>query len=994
MDLNWSKQIHTLNKYIADWKWKSITNKVDPAQLRASYVEFLLPRLEIGLLHANITEKMCNAWTSSIIYTFSKRGGIPNGHSLNRMAFCLLAGIPDLWLHLNTIRATDLLCFLNSKNSAAGLSTVARFCALTGTADLPSAVKALEDRTRFSRTNTYRISSTLRYLKQLDVKVVSPSTQPSLNTARVTQEIKSVLSDLKCKAIIYTDGSTSTRGKPFNSGCGIFITNEQNQPLWSGGFTVRADGNNFIAELAAAAVVLNACPAGTDLLLRTDSMATIGALSKGIVSERKRIRAPGRAWLNFCRAEIAQKRISIEHVFSHTDQQTPEQKGNDAADALANKYRLEGESVGPVPYIVSTEEPLILQFQGSNVQGDPRKFLKQLEKERMADIWRTKGKDKQAAWFIKHPTQVLKQAKLVWKWSVESGTGRAWLFFIFGVCQWLPTNYRINYHTDDRFKKCSLCLSGAEETMDHLLCCPALVEEQVYLKQIAKSSFSYWNIPYSTLPFISRGHGLRRIWTSAARENLALEDISSSRLDILTNAFWKANQSKPFIPTRSFLESLSEVLDNRVLSPFSNLLPRQDLLSVLIQEFSLQTHGLTDSLHSSPLFGDWNSLSPTDLPFGAKLWSEPKNLFGSNAFFFHGPNDKISTHGLLTVLAESLATSLPTRFVCLVPRQELLPSHFLELAVLHAGLPLFGFPGDERCLSNCSMSLILAANKESLQVDPINWERFVNRLHEWGSSDLISIPELTDTLFRERVSLLHSPRPLSKHPESVVLNSTPLINFYDAFAPTERSQNVGSIPPRAAELIAQMNRHPRFLSLLGILPNQFRTLLKESNHENREEAILDLSRTLFFAGFRIWNRRQKLASRFWKDIAPENRNVIGLNSNKGKKKNKDNTAHQMTKCKNPFHFLRRYRNLSNKRETRCPCSKAPKETKDMPNHRITRFLCMTTMPIKSPSESTFIQSRTDKIRAQHDRGKKRKGSKLQRLEQSKKKSVDNKSQIT
>ena len=59
--------------------------------------------------------------------------------------------------------------------------------------------------------------------------------------------------------------------------------------------------------------------------------------------------------------------------------------------------------------------------------------------------------------------------------------------------------------------------------MDHLLCCPALVEEHVYLKQIAKSSFSL--IPYSTLPFISRGHGLRRIWTSAARENLALEDI-------------------------------------------------------------------------------------------------------------------------------------------------------------------------------------------------------------------------------------------------------------------------------------------------------------------------------------------------------------------------------------------------------------------------------------------------------------------------------------
>src|SRR5256885_16644460 len=77
----------------------------------------------------------------------------------------------------------------------------------------------------------------------------------------------------------------------------------------------------------------------------------------------------------------------------------------------------------------------------------------------------------------------------------------------------------------------------------------------------------------------------------------------------------------------------------------------------------------------------------------------------------------------------------------------------------------------------------------------------------------------------------YPPRPLSKHPQAIILNSTSLINFYDAFAPTERSQNIGSIPPRAAELIVQMNRHPRFLSLLGILPNQFRTLLKESNHE-------------------------------------------------------------------------------------------------------------------------------------------------------------------
>ena len=50
-------------------------------------------------------------------------------------------------------------------------------------------------------------------------------------------------------------------------------------------------------------------------------------------------------------------------------------------------------------------------------------------------------------------------------------------------------------------------------------------------------------------------HGLRSRWKSAARESLALEDVSSSRLDILTNAFWKANQTKPFISTRKPIES-------------------------------------------------------------------------------------------------------------------------------------------------------------------------------------------------------------------------------------------------------------------------------------------------------------------------------------------------------------------------------------------------------------------------------------------------------
>ena len=56
--------------------------------------------------------------------------------------------------------------------------------------------------------------------------------------------------------------------------------------------SVRSDGNNFIAEIAAASIVIKSTPLRTPLTLYIDSMATIGALSKTVVSERKRIRAP------------------------------------------------------------------------------------------------------------------------------------------------------------------------------------------------------------------------------------------------------------------------------------------------------------------------------------------------------------------------------------------------------------------------------------------------------------------------------------------------------------------------------------------------------------------------------------------------------------------------------------------------------------------------------------------------------------------------------
>ena len=159
---------------------------------------------------------------------------------------------------------------------------------------------------------------------------------------------------------------------------------------------------------------------------------------------------------------------------------------------------------------------------------------------------------------------------------------------------------------------------------------------------------------------------------------------------------------------------------------------------------------------------------------------------GCNAFFFHAPNSNINIQRLLEILSESMDSRLPSRFVLVVPKQEILPNHFLEIATFAPSCPLFSYDySSARSPTPCAMSLILAANKESIAIDPINWELFIEKIQTWAQNwtqGLLIISHLTDTLFRERTQLQHSPRALSNQPLNVNLRSTSSFHFYDAFA--------------------------------------------------------------------------------------------------------------------------------------------------------------------------------------------------------------------
>jgi len=181
-----------------------------------------------------------------------------------------------------------------------------------------------------------------------------------------------------------------------------------------------------------------------------------------------------------------------------------------------------------------------------------------------------------------------------------------------------------------------------------------------------------------------------------------------------------------------------------------------------------------------------------------------------------------------------------------------------------------------------------------------------------------------------------------------------------------------------------MNRHPTFLGVLGILPNQFRTLLKETGHDLREDFLLDLSQTLFFAGFRVWKKRQQLASRYW--------NEVGQRQKKGtvkqKKRKRINNEEKMSESKmsEPLSLISVVIITSRNNDLLSACRNVVDTKRIFINQPITEFtrkvpkkIVLNTDPRteslkKKPdlrSQVKLFITRTDAIRHEKDRSKKR-----------------------
>jgi hypothetical protein len=159
-----------------------------------------------------------------------------------------------------------------------------------------------------------------------------------------------------------------------------------------------------------------------------------------------------------------------------------------------------------------------------------------------------------------------------------------------------------------------------------------------------------------------------------------------------------------------------------------------------------------------------------------------------------------------------------------------------------SALPSDRFPGE--------VSLFLGINKESLARDPICWKRLTASIRDWASTNCpensLVIPDCVNDLFAERMSSECKPRARQVARQ---FKRTSLFRFFNA---TE-GDFCHPVGKEFEGVFSKINKWPRQLGFLGLLPSQFRSLIKTKTGDPM--AAQHISKTIFWAGYRVWKSR-------------------------------------------------------------------------------------------------------------------------------------------
>ena len=125
--------------------------------------------------------------------------------------------------------------------------------------------------------------------------------------------------------------------------------------------------------------------------------------------------------------------------------------------------------------------------------------------------------------------------------------------------------------------------------------------------------------------------------------------------------------------------------------------------------------------------------------------------------FINGENET-DQQMLLKRIKLFVDSKQPTRVLIVSPcfrHPEQLKRNLLEIATIPSGF-LLTRPeevGDRYVETKSPYTITLCLNRESMKIDPIEWEKFKEELMQWRDKmcPTLHIPPLTDGLFNERV---------------------------------------------------------------------------------------------------------------------------------------------------------------------------------------------------------------------------------------------------
>src|SRR5580692_4068181 len=99
----------------------------------------------------------------------------------------------------------------------------------------------------------------------------------------------------------------------------------------------------------------------------------------------------------------------------------------------------QAETLEPLPYFITAEEKFLAFHKDTLITDNIRTWLKEQELTQLQNAWRKLKV--QGRLFRRFPQQILTLTKLIKNRSIERAEGKAWIFFIFAICDWLPLNY-------------------------------------------------------------------------------------------------------------------------------------------------------------------------------------------------------------------------------------------------------------------------------------------------------------------------------------------------------------------------------------------------------------------------------------------------------------------------------------------------------------------------------------------------------------------------